>query len=282
VALENPLGVGLTTATARTILRDVEPAGRAEQVARRLGQAIRLGLILDGERLPSEGQLSDQLGIATVTLREALTVLREQGLAVTRRGRGGGTFALAPLEDRPDWLPLRLRDFSTQDIRELGDHRTAISGTAARLAAERAMPDEIDSLVRQVDRLQAAGTLSQRRRADTQFTIEVAAAAQSSRLTREELRLRAEVGDLLWLQRSASDHRESVRSRRRLIEAIRARKASRARQLAESYVAADTRMLLQLRLELYDLPDPAAESTPRDSTPRDSTPGDSTPREPAR
>lgn len=264
MTVENPLGVGLTTATARTILRDIEQGGRAEQIARRLGQAIRLGLILDGERLPSEGQLSDQLGIATVTLREALTVLREQGLAVTRRGRGGGTFAVAPVEDGVDALPARLGEFSTEDIRELGDHRTAISGMGARLAAERAMSDEIDGLTRQVDRLQAAATLSERRRADTQFTIEVAAAAQSSRLTREELRLRAEVGDLLWLQRSETDHQESVRSRRRLIAAIRAHQAARARDLAEAYVAADTRRLLKLRLELYDRRSPPAGSTRRE------------------
>jgi GntR family transcriptional regulator, transcriptional repressor for pyruvate dehydrogenase complex len=252
--MDNPLGVGLTTATARTILGNSELGGRAEQVARRLGQAIRLGLILDGERLPSEAQLSDQLGIATVTLREALTTLREQGLVVTRRGRGGGTFARAPLEDRPDALPQRLRQFSTQDIRELGDHRTAISGMAARLAAERAVADEVDGLQRQVDRLRMAGTLSERRRADTQFTIEVAAAAQSSRLTRAELQLRAEVGDLLWVHRTEADHKESVRSRCRLIEAIRGHRGARARQLAELHVAADTRRLLQLRLELYDPP----------------------------
>jgi DNA-binding GntR family transcriptional regulator len=123
---------------------------------------------------------------------------------------------------------------------------------AARLAAERALPDEVDGLHRQLDRLRAAKTLSERRRADTQFTIEVAAAAQSSRLTREELRLRAEVGDLLWLQRTDEDHQESVQSRSLLIEAVRRHKAALARELAELHVATDTRRLLQLRLELYD------------------------------
>src|SRR5215472_534303 len=117
------LGVGLTTATARTILGSGQTSGRAEQAAQRLGEAIRLGLILDGERLPSEVQLSEQLGIATVTLREALAALREQGLIVTRRGRGGGTFARSPQVELPDSPPLRLLDFSTHDIRELGDHR---------------------------------------------------------------------------------------------------------------------------------------------------------------
>src|SRR5215471_9042175 len=143
------LDVGLTTATARTILGSGQTSGRAEQVAQRLGEAIRLGLILDGERLPSEVQLAEQLGIATVTLREALAVLREQGVVVTRRGRSGGTFVQAPSGGESDTLSRRLQQLSTQDIRELADHRRAISAMVAQLAADRALQGEIDDLRRQ-------------------------------------------------------------------------------------------------------------------------------------
>jgi len=270
---ETPAPVGLTTATARAILGpDPTTAGRAEHVAVRLGEAIRLGLLLDGERLPAEPQLAEQFGIATVTLREALAVLRDQGLVVTRRGRGGGSFVRVPAADPGEALPRRLRELSTQEIRELGDQRSAVSGTAARLAAERALPEEIDSLRQQAARLSSAGTASERRRADTQFTIEVAAAAQSSRLTREELRLRAEVGDLLWLNRSEADHAASVRSRVRLVEAIARRDVRGARELAEEHVAADTERLLRLRLATPpspaqagagDLPQPAGDGAAR-------------------
>ncbi len=221
--------VGLTTVAARTILAPpAEPSGRADMVEHRLSQAIRLGLILDGEQLPPETKLAEQLGVSTVTLREALAVLREQGLVTTRRGRGGGTFVQAPA-DLVQRLVQRLRQFTTQELSDLGDHRRAVSGMAARLAAERALPEEVQSLTRQVERLRAAGTTSERRRADTQFNIEVAAAAQSPRLTHEELRLRAEVGDLLWLQLDENDHQASVAGRAELVEAI-----SRRRTLAGS------------------------------------------------
>jgi GntR family transcriptional regulator, transcriptional repressor for pyruvate dehydrogenase complex len=243
--------VGLTTAAVRTILAPPpEPTGRADLVAHRLSQAIRLGLILDHERLPPESQLAEQLGVSTVTLREALAALRQQGLVTTRRGRGGGTFAQAPA-DLAEGLGRRLRQFTTQELRDLGDHRRAVSGMAARLAAERALPEEIHSLARQVERLRAAGTMSERRRADTQFTIEVAAAAQSPRLTREELRLRAEVGDLLWLQLDERDHDVSVHARHQLVRAIDRRDGARARELAEQHVAADTIRLIRLRLDIF-------------------------------
>jgi DNA-binding FadR family transcriptional regulator len=232
----------LTTATARTLLAPLEESGgRADLVARRLGEAIRLGLLLDGERLPPELQLADQLGVSTVTLREALAVLRDEGLVATRRGRKGGTFVRAPADPGEP-----LRRFSVQELRDLGDHRSAIAATAAELAAERALPEEIRRLGEQVERLRAAATPSERRRADSQLAIEVAAAAQSPRLAREEARLRAEIGDLLAL--GGADHDALVRARGRLVAAIGERRAARARDLARRHVATETRRLIRLRL----------------------------------
>jgi DNA-binding FadR family transcriptional regulator len=245
--------VGLTTATARLLFAPEEAAGgRADLVARRLGQAIRLGLLIDGERLPTETQLAAQMGVATVTLREALSTLREQGLVVTRRGRGGGTFVRAPADAHEP-----LRHFGVHELQELGDQRAAISGTAARLAAERALEEEVRRLEEQVDRLAEASGASERRRADTLLTIGIAAAAQSSRLTREEARLRAEIGNLAGLELSDAEHREIVRARRALVAAIKGRRGTRARNLAERGVAAETERLIALRLRLDEAGDGA-------------------------
>jgi DNA-binding FadR family transcriptional regulator len=239
---------GLTTAALRAVMRSAPGQyGLSEQIAQGLADAIRLGLIPDGERLPPEVLLSEQLRVSTVTLREALSVLRTQGLVLTRRGRSGGTFAHAP-DDDPGVTPRRLTSFSTLDLRELGDHRSAISGTAARLAAERALPDEVDRLRRKLALLRAADTPGSCRRADTQFTIEVALAAQSTRLTMEELRLRAEIGDLLWTRLTPEEQAAAVESRAGLVEAIEQHRPERARELAERCVTEDTRRLLRLRL----------------------------------
>jgi DNA-binding FadR family transcriptional regulator len=214
--------VGLTTAAVRAITRvDSEKYGLSAQIAQGLAAAIRVGLIPDGERLPPETQLSQQLSVSTVTLREALSALRGQGLVIT--------------------------------LRELGDHRSAISGTVARLAAQRALPEEIGRLHRKLERLRVADSPGSGRRADTQLTIEVALAAQSARLTMEELRLRAEVGDLLWVQLTREDRATAVTARTRLVEAIENREPERARELAELHVAEETRRLLRWRLGLHGL-----------------------------
>lgn len=263
-ATETRSGFGLTTATARLLLGAGEPAGaRADHVAQRLGQAIRLGLLIDGERLPAEGRLATLMGVSTATLREGLSALREQGLVVTRRGRHGGTFVRAPDDEREP-----LRAFSVHDLRELGDQRTAISGAAARLAAERGLPGDVRRLTGQVERLATAETVSERRRADTQLSIAVAVAAQSSRLTRAEAHLHAELGDLLGMLMDGEAHREIVARRRELVAAIETRRPDLARALAEGQVEAQTERLIALHLQMsmrslaeaHPEPDPAQSS----------------------
>src|SRR5215468_3471864 len=118
--LPTPPAVGLTTAAARTVLAPTAAgSGLAGLVAERLSEAIQLGILLDGERLPPEARLAEQLGVSTVTLREALAVLRGQGLVTTRRGRGGGTFVSAPA-NLAEGLVQRLRRLSIQELRDLG------------------------------------------------------------------------------------------------------------------------------------------------------------------
>jgi len=250
--------VGLTTAAARAVLSLRTRAsgvaagavsGLAGQVAQRLREAIQLGILLDGERLPPEPKLAEQLGVSTVTLREALAVLREQGLVTTRRGRGGGTFVTAA--DADGVLGRRLRELSVAQLRDLGDHRAAISAMTARLAAQRALPAELADLEGQLDRLRTARGASDQRRAAQQFAVAVAAAAQSPRLLAEEIRLSAEVGDLLWLQASEEVHQAAVATRARLLAAIQARDAVAAADVAHQQVVAETARLAELRLNAY-------------------------------
>jgi GntR family transcriptional repressor for pyruvate dehydrogenase complex len=245
-------GVGLTTAAARAVLTPAAAAnGLAGLVAQRLGEAIRLGLLLDGERLPPEARLAEQFGVSTVTLREALAALRGEGLVTTRRGRGGGTFVSAP--DPASGLGGRLREFSIAELRDLGDHRAAVAAAAAALAAERALPGEVAELERQLDRLRTARTASDRRRAALQFSVGVAAAAQSPRLLREEQRLAAEVGDLPWMQASDEEHAAAVAARARLTTAIAQRAGDTAAGIARQQVAIETARMIGLRLRAYAL-----------------------------
>jgi DNA-binding FadR family transcriptional regulator len=75
--------------------RPVRGGNAFEITVSRLAQAIRLGLVAEGDRLPAERELAEKLQVSRVTLREAIRALREAGFLESRRGRAGGTFVVS-------------------------------------------------------------------------------------------------------------------------------------------------------------------------------------------
>ncbi|MFC8517052.1 GntR family transcriptional regulator [Streptomyces cylindrosporus] len=235
----------------RAVFAPVDNRARVDAVVRRIGDAIELGLLADGEQLPGESELAGQLGVSTVTLREALMALRQQGLVTTRRGRGGGSFVSLPEVPGEERLKVRLRGWSPEELRDLGDHWAALSGTAARLAAERTEPDDLVQLRRTAEELTHAEDAAACSRVYGRFHVELAAAAQSARLTREQVALQTEVGALLCLVLGDDEYREEVADRHRsVISAVQDGAHTSARELAERCVQESTARLIALRLTL--------------------------------
>lgn len=241
----------LSSDARHAIFAPLGDPGRAEAVVRRLGSAIAMGIIADGEQLPAETQLAASLNVSTVTLREALSDLRARGLLETRRGRGGGSFVRASDDALTNLSHARLRELGSADLREFGDVRIAISGTAARLAAERATTTEIERLRESVSQLRTATDPVAHRRIEGRYYIDVAAIAQSVRLTRHEIDLQAEMGQLLWgTELSGQDRDSATEGHERVVSAIEERRPELARQLTEERIALTTSRLIALHVRL--------------------------------
>lgn len=58
------------------------------QVAADIEADITAGRLAHDTRLPSEAELAVQYGVARVTVRRAIALLRERGMVVTMHGRG--------------------------------------------------------------------------------------------------------------------------------------------------------------------------------------------------
>jgi DNA-binding FadR family transcriptional regulator len=240
--------------TARTaVFAPLAQGGRTDVVIQRITESIALGLLSDGEQLPSETELSAQFGVSTVTLREALATLREQGVIETRRGRNGGSFVRAPGEPTKSAQRAKFLQFSVSDLRDAGDELAAISGAAARLAAMRASTDNVERLITLADRLTTVSTAGARVRVDSRFHIEVAVAAASERLTRSEVALQGELGVMLWYTSSEQDLVVTAAKQHRAIAlAISREDAAKARLLAEQHVETNTHRLIEARLRLHE------------------------------
>jgi DNA-binding FadR family transcriptional regulator len=246
-----PVGNTEPLAVARAVLfSPLAGPGPVEQTVRRLGEAIGLGLLEVGERLPSEPELAERLGIAPMTLRQALAILREAGYVETRRGRGGGTFVRRAAPPPPvREARERLRSLTAEDLRDLTDYRVAVAGASAALAAERASQAELEGMRELVEEMAEPPAFESFRRADSRFHLAIASAAKSPRLTAAEARLQTEVGDLMRLIPHPPEAlRVSNGQHRAILEAISRRDPAAARGLTEQHVRGTGDFLLGLRL----------------------------------
>jgi DNA-binding FadR family transcriptional regulator len=92
-----------------------------------------------GEKLPNEAALADELAISRATVREAVKILVAQGLLETRQG--SGTYVLSRVSPLPALLGAR-----SASLRDLFEARCALDVEAARLAAVRATPAQLQLL----------------------------------------------------------------------------------------------------------------------------------------
>src|SRR3990172_10650871 len=112
-------GTGPLAAARALVFSPIGGEGLVEQAVCRLGEAIGLGLLEVGERLPPEAELAERFDIAPMTLRQALAILREAGYVETRRGRGGGTFVCRAIPPTPTRAAGgRLRDPTGERLRQ--------------------------------------------------------------------------------------------------------------------------------------------------------------------
>lgn len=190
-----------------------------EETVKRLGTAIRLGVLAPGSQLPPERELAGQLCINRSTLRQALTTLVQSGHLVALRGRGGGTFVVEAPPLSSGHRAEHLRD----GLQPLLDQRVAIETGSTVLAAERAAPGDLDLLDEAIERMQAAKTFEEFRRADVRLHIGVAEAAHSPRLVALMTEVHGHMNDVIAgmghpaerLARSNGEHRRLVTLLRR-------------------------------------------------------------------
>lgn len=87
------------------VLSPVSAASRAPryaQVIAQVEQAVRRGLLMTGDFLPTESQLCDGFGVARSTLRRAMGDLEERGLISRTQGRGTRVEGSAAIGYRPE------------------------------------------------------------------------------------------------------------------------------------------------------------------------------------
>jgi DNA-binding GntR family transcriptional regulator len=174
-----------------------------------------------GSRL-IERDLAAEFAVSRLPVREALRMLRQEGLVQDRQPRGMIVGRLSP-----------------KDVRDLFEVRSALEVLASGLAAERASADDLRGLEDLLARASAAldrGALLEGHRINSEFHDQITRISDNQvlRTALEPLQ-----GRMHWLYRQVADLGELIREHRELLAAIASgdpeRAAAQSARHIESY-----------------------------------------------
>ncbi|WP_405015587.1 FadR/GntR family transcriptional regulator [Kitasatospora sp. NBC_01539] len=229
---------------AEAIFRPVRTGNAFEETVERLLQAIKLGVLGHGDRLPAERDLAVRLGVSRETLREAIRSLQQAGCVESRRGRYGGTFVTYRMPP-PDVGELRraARDLGGE-LEDALTYRLVLEAGAAETAARRALTGEQRAyLQRRLADLEAAPP-EEYRALDSRFHLAIAELTGSPSLAASIAQARMRLNDLLnaipMLERNI-DH--AAHQHRAMAGAILAGDGDAARRATEEHLAATAALL---------------------------------------
>src|SRR3954466_8969395 len=140
------------------------------KIARQLSELIAAGEFKNGQRLPSERELAEQLGVSRPSVREALIALEIEGKVEVRVGAG-----VFVAEGRP--AGVLANEEQGEGPFELLQARMTVEGETAAHAAASATPAEVEEIraaVEELQRCQLEGRSADR--ADRAFHLSIARA----------------------------------------------------------------------------------------------------------
>lgn len=231
------------------VLGRIKVPKSSDVLAERLKQEILGDAYPPGSMLPTERELVSATGLSRGSVREALRILEAQGLVATRAGRYGGTTVSMPSDDH---LAGHINIFArgrSIPLNALAEVRLALEPMVAALAAERRTDEDLLELRAISDRIEQTADDVEDLEA---FLVEnvnwhdaLSAASHNDLLCALATSVSGIMFEASKLREFASiDLRKRVcLAHRKLLEAIEAGDAERAKRRAEVDIQAYARIL---------------------------------------
>lgn len=195
-----------------------------EEIVEQLKEMISAGELKHGEKLPSERELAESLGVSRASVREALTALEAIGILDSRPGEG--TF-VRETSVSATFAPLAMvLEMEQNSMSQLMEVRRVLETEIAALAVQRATEDDLLNIETNLNHMKTAKTISEAVKADLRFHFAIAEATHNNIL----LRIMNTVADLMHntfrIQREelfADKGREIISEHQAIYNAIRDR-----------------------------------------------------------
>ncbi|CUU45411.1 FadR/GntR family transcriptional regulator [Clostridium beijerinckii] len=150
------------------------------QVIEQIKNNIKSGKLKKGDRLPSEREMSESLGVSRASIREALRALEVVGLVESRQGAGN---YIKTNFDNSLFEPLSVM-FMLQEssIEEMYDLRETLELRCARLSAKNIENNELELLTAILDRMYIAENEAESLELDIKFHYLIAKTSRNTLL----------------------------------------------------------------------------------------------------
>lgn len=125
----------------------------SDEIFRQIREAVIGGNFQAGERLPHERALAEQFATSRTSVREALRGLEQEGVIYIKKGVHGGIFVADVdhrLVSRSFQTLLQLRKIT---INHIAEARLVFEPAAARLAAQRAKPEDFREMEEVIEKM---------------------------------------------------------------------------------------------------------------------------------
>ncbi len=217
-------------------------ASISQGIAHRLEQLILDGRYAPGQKIPSERQLSERLGVSRSIIREGLKELHGRRLIETRHGQG--SFVSGLLTDAERDAPLmQLFHNHARTLYDLYEVREQLEGQAAALAAERGNPRDFHRITQAFVALEQGNTADAADNAqlDHAFHHAITEASHNPVLVHvlnslKSLMLQSVQTSVLNLGAHAPQRQQIDRHHRQIYKAIIRRQAKWAQKVAMAHV----------------------------------------------
>ena len=143
---------------AATSFQAIRSARAFEDIAAQIRAELVAGRLKVGSRLPSERALSEQFNVSRNTLREALRSLEHAGLIRLQKGASGGAFISERSGEAVVTGLLDLYHVGAIGPAQLTQARIWVESIIVREACQRATPEDLAELHRNIEQAQAATT----------------------------------------------------------------------------------------------------------------------------
>ncbi|WDP90579.1 MAG: FadR family transcriptional regulator [Desulfobacter sp.] len=158
-------------------IKPIKPKRISDQVFDQIRELIYRGKLKPGEKLMTERELAQAMGVSRTTIRDAIQRLAAMGLIVQKQGQGTFVKTVDETMDTPLAKAMEAQDASLKDLLEV---RMGLECNAAALAAKRADATDITALNQSIIEMTEevnSGRLGTE--ADTAFHMAVAYAAKN-------------------------------------------------------------------------------------------------------